>query len=121
MFKALHSAFGDPSPEERRVSALGVLADSQAPLQEASAALLTLGHYSDAQAIAAVRVFATNASAHLHLQQSAAEALVEIVLRDGPQDALLQGLTPEAASTLVSYLSANDPSLGQVVRGKLGV
>ncbi|CAG0998677.1 hypothetical protein BURK2_02844 [Burkholderiales bacterium] len=84
-------------------------------------ALLTLGNYSDPQAIAAVRRFATSASAHPHLQQSAAEALVEVVLRDGPQDALLKGLTLEAASTLVAYLAADDSSVEHVVRGKLGL
>lgn len=121
MFKAFRAAFGDPSAKDRRSAALAALLDLQTPLQEAAAALLTLGQYSDAQAIAAVRRFATNSLAHPHLQQSAAEALVEIVLRDGPQDALLHGLTAEATSTLVAYLAAEDSSLKQLVREKLGL
>jgi hypothetical protein len=121
VFKALRSAFGDPSSEERRLAALRVLSDPQAPLQEAASALLTLGQYSDPQAIAAVRAFATNALAHSHLQHSAAEAFTDIVLRDGLQDTLILGLTAESAATLLSYLSAHDALLGQTAREKLGL
>ena len=116
MLNALHRAFGDPSPKDRRLRAVNTLRDSQAPLREAASALLVLGEFNDSEAWSLLHSFASDRSAHSFLQQSAAEGLADVILRTGLQEQLLQRLTSEAAETLIAFVAAEEPDLGERVR-----
>jgi hypothetical protein len=115
MFGALRTVFGDPTPEERLARAFDTLKDPNSALQEAAAALVTLGQSTDSEAWALVHSFASTPAAHPHLQQSAAEALADILLRQGFKADLIRGLTPGASEAVVAFLMASDPSLGNQV------
>ena len=115
MFGVLRTVFGDLSSEERLARAFDTLKDPNPALQEAAAALVTLGQSTDSEAWALVHRFASTPAAHPHLQQSAAEALADILLREGLQANLIRGLTPEASEVVVAFVSASDPPLGNQV------
>jgi hypothetical protein len=121
MLNQLRRAFKYPSPEDRRLRAVTTLRDSQAPLQEAAAALLALGEFNDSEAWSLLHSVASNSSAHSFLQQSAAEGLASVLQRVGFQEHLLQDLTAEAAESLVAFVSADDPELGQQVSDALAL
>ncbi|QTN21437.1 hypothetical protein HZ992_14720 [Rhizobacter sp. AJA081-3] len=104
MFEQLRRAFGDPSPESLIAAAKATLRSPNAPLQERAAAIERLSVELDAESKGLVLSHAADPLRHEWLQQTAGEAVAQMLQSGTLRVEDVKSLSPVAAATVVSIL-----------------
>jgi hypothetical protein len=104
MFEQLRRAFGDPSPESLLAAAKATLRSPNSPLQERAAALERLSVEPDAESKDLVLGHAADALIHEWLQESAGEAVAQMLQCGVLQVEEVKSLSPVASATVASIL-----------------
>ncbi len=104
MFEQLRRAFGDPSPESLIAAAKATLRSSNSPLQEQAVAIERLSVEPDDESMALVLGHAADPLGHEWLQQTAGEAVAQMLQSGVLRVEDVKSLSPVARATVASVL-----------------
>jgi hypothetical protein len=110
MLKSLPNPFGDPSPAQRVTASKAVLRSANAPLAERAAAILLLASESDSESKRLILEIGGDSHAHPWLQQTAGEAVAQMLETGVLAMADITRLTPTAGEMAVAVIAADSDS-----------